>query len=478
MNESNTESKIPKPKYSSTPKQPPNKRLHECVSSDSSSDPLASMQTSQVGVEHLSEKTTISALNNKMDKILDILNDQSEKLKKLEKCDEIEEKMSMISHRVGLVEGKTSDHDEQIDSLKASVEIAHSDIAEIKSIKSNYKAELSNILETQHIIVKQANHVSAEINKIKAYSQRSNLIFEGIREEPGENCVQTISRVIANHLDLQNAHTVIDKAHRLGNRLHNTSAKPRPIIVRFTTHSAKETTYARRRRLGQSGIWVKEHLPFETERKQRMMTEVLKRAKHKDNNAYVKDTKLHYKGMVYDIDTVRKSDLNVEQLHQREDDNTLAFFGQFSPFYNLYNCDFTVNGTAFSCEKQCFMATRAQRHGDTDTLAKIMTETDPANIKNLSKFIKKRSDITIGEDTQADVETMTTALQAKFKLPELRQCLIKTGNKQLVEASKDKFWASGIPLRHDQCLDSSQYKGANKLGTLLQQIRREVLTTM
>ena len=154
-----------------------------------------------------------------------------------------------------------------------------------------------------------------------------------------------------------------------------------------------------------------------------MMTEVLKIAKHKGNSARVKDTKLHFKGMVYDINTVRENDLNFEQLHQREDDNTLACFGQLSPFSNFHNCDLTVNGTAFSCGEQYFMATRAQRLGDTDTLAKIMTETDPANIKNLSKCIIKRLDITIGEDTQADIEAMTTALRAKLKLPELRQFL-------------------------------------------------------
>ncbi len=61
-------------------------------------------------------------------------------------------------------------------------------------------------------------------------------------------------------------------------------------------------------------------------------------------------------------------------------------------------------------------------------------------------------------------EVMLTGLRAKFKDPFLKELLLSTGKKTLVENSPyDKYWGIG-PNR----------KGKNRLGVLLMQLRDEL----
>ena len=53
----------------------------------------------------------------------------------------------------------------------------------------------------------------------------------------------------------------------------------------------------------------------------------------------------------------------------------------------------------------------------------------------------------------------------------LSRKLLSTGDKTLVESSRDNIWGTGIPLFHWDCLNRSQWKGNGMLGTLLMDIR-------
>ena len=63
-------------------------------------------------------------------------------------------------------------------------------------------------------------------------------------------------------------------------------------------------------------------------------------------------------------------------------------------------------------------------------------------------------------------------LCAKFEQnPALSRKLLSTGDKTLVESSRDDIWGTGIPLSCWDCLNRSQWKGNDMLGTLLMDIR-------
>jgi ribA/ribD-fused uncharacterized protein len=69
---------------------------------------------------------------------------------------------------------------------------------------------------------------------------------------------------------------------------------------------------------------------------------------------------------------------------------------------------------------------------------------------------------------------MFTAVYAKFSQNEhMKDFLIRTGDCELIEANRyDDFWGVGLSLRDvDNLKDHEQWKGLNKLGKILTQVR-------
>ena len=324
------------------------------------------------------------------------------------------------------------------------------------------------------IATKQAKILSEEVDKMKNYSQRHNLLFEGIAETPNEDCIQMIDSLLAGSMGLPNARVVIDVAHRYGQK-HRYSDRPRPIIVRFKSHQAAERAFANRFSLKGTGVWLKPHYTEKTEREHNAMEKVAKLAKQRDRSArIISGARLVYKGSAYNIDTIRNTDIPTREVHERNNESTLCFHGQLSPLSNFYKANFKVNGTQFICNEQFYQSEKARRHGDIDSLAKIMLESDPATIKSIGKSIKKNPNITQEDDEKANLDTMEKGLREKFQSASLKEALIATGTRKLLEASPtDKFFGAGISLYNKNCLLIGE-KGSNHMGKLLEKIREEI----
>lgn len=66
---------------------------------------------------------------------------------------------------------------------------------------------------------------------------------------------------------------------------------------------------------------------------------------------------------------------------------------------------------------------------------------------------------------------MVQALEAKFTDPELRQILLDTGDRIIVEASPyDRIWGVGLS-ENDDDLYAGNWKGQNLLGKALMEVR-------
>ena len=56
-------------------------------------------------------------------------------------------------------------------------------------------------------------------------------------------------------------------------------------------------------------------------------------------------------------------------------------------------------------------------------------------------------------------------IEAKFvQNPQIMQALLETGNKTLVECTKDYLWGTGVPLNDPQCLTEKCWKGQGLQG--------------
>ena len=103
-----------------------------------------------------------------------------------------------------------------------------------------------------------------------------------------------------------------------------------------------------------------------------------------------------------------------------------------------------------------FQAKKAVAYEDMIEIARAAT---PGEAKKLGRRVYMRRD---GENIKLDV--METALRKKFSIPELREKLIATGDKVLVEGN---WW-------HDTYWGVCNGEGQNNLGLLLMKIRKEL----
>ena len=91
---------------------------------------------------------------------------------------------------------------------------------------------------------------------------------------------------------------------------------------------------------------------------------------------------------------------------------------------------------------------------------KIITTTSPREIKQLGKIIKG---FNVHSWNKIKGDVMLEFLRCNFNQnADLKQDLINTGDKKLVESGRSAYYAAGLSLL--DILDSTKYTGKNKLG--------------
>lgn len=142
---------------------------------------------------------------------------------------------------------------------------------------------------------------------------------------------------------------------------------------------------------------------------------------------------------------------------------------------NDFVAPFTHDGISFPTVLHYYGWKKATDSGDTETADKI-TKTPATSIKPLKTLIEKIKDVPADWATRQD-EIMKTGLRAKFVNPAnegLLKQLRDTGTRTLAYANpRDKYWSIGTSPDTDVA-KTGKWKGANKLGILLMEVRTEL----
>lgn len=139
-------------------------------------------------------------------------------------------------------------------------------------------------------------------------------------------------------------------------------------------------------------------------------------------------------------------------------------------FSQWYPSKFIVGGKEYNCAEQFMMAKKAQVFGDNEILQQIMMASDARTIKKLGREVKN-FDPAIWNDKKFEIVVQGNL--AKFtQNAELRDFLISTGDKILVEASPyDKIWGVGMEESSPEVIMPERWKGQNLLGFALMKVR-------
>ena len=185
------------------------------------------------------------------------------------------------------------------------------------------------------------------------------------------------------------------------------------------------------------------------------------------------DYKLVINGTRYTLNNLHKlpEDLSAYKASERQNDECLAFHGEFSPLSNFHLSPFKIGNLRFHCTEQYIQYKKAMYFGDNLTANQIVQCADAFEVKRLGYRVT-------GFDRQQwkehGYDLCIEGIRAKFQQNHNLMMLLKsTGNKTMVEATKDRLWGTRIPLRDQRVLDPESWYNTSWMLTMLATIRGE-----
>ena len=138
-----------------------------------------------------------------------------------------------------------------------------------------------------------------------------------------------------------------------------------------------------------------------------------------------------------------------------------------------FNAGFTHEGIHYPTAEHWMMAGKAKLFGDEDVLAKIQQTDNPAVAKKLGREVKG-FDVAVWEQEMVGIVTEGSYLKFSQN-PKLKEWLLTTGNKILVEASPfDNVWGIGLRAEEAEQVGPEGWRGHNWLGWCLMEARDRI----
>jgi len=170
------------------------------------------------------------------------------------------------------------------------------------------------------------------------------------------------------------------------------------------------------------------------------------------------------------------SNSNADEDTSASEEKFTLFWDRDSPFSQHHPRIFTVNDVQYNCAEQYMMHQKALRFGDTVSAEQIMNTSEPDEQKAFGRKV-------LGYDDKiwdkASMEVVKAGNIAKFSQnDDLRTALFATAGTALVEASPyDRKWGIGLGEKNPKALQRKHWRGENRLGVILTQVREELMAS-
>ncbi|MGW0084512.1 NADAR family protein [Streptomyces sp. NPDC003393] len=131
---------------------------------------------------------------------------------------------------------------------------------------------------------------------------------------------------------------------------------------------------------------------------------------------------------------------------------------------------FTVDGVTYATAEHWMMAGKARLFRDAEAVRRALAAGHPAQAKKAGRLVRGfDEDLWARERFRIVVEGSVHKFAAH---PELREFLLGTGERVLVEASPvDRVWGIGLAADDEAAADPERWRGANLLGFALMEAR-------
>jgi ribA/ribD-fused uncharacterized protein len=136
-----------------------------------------------------------------------------------------------------------------------------------------------------------------------------------------------------------------------------------------------------------------------------------------------------------------------------------------------------VDGVTYPTAEHWMMVCKAKVCGDLAIVDEMLAEPDPAEVKKLGRKVKNYDEKLW---TEKRFECVVVGNVHKFsQYPEMKEWLLNTGDKVLVEASPyDWIWGIGLAENHKDAWHPGTWRGQNLLGFSLMEVRDRFRATL
>ena len=305
-------------------------------------------------------QTIYEALSQELKTLRDVMDQKYCKLEESmdSKYDRLEWVMS--SHR--------SDVSHEIKKLEHTLTVQNMDLSKkVQSQMENQCEEISKLKEENMLLKKENKYLAECINKIESTQLSNNIIVTGIAEQPWEKYEMTkqcIHEIIATALSNSNSKSIeenipeaneiiISYCNHVGVFKLNQAC---PISVSFQRREDKEFVLTLKCYMP-SGIYVDNEYPPHVKRNRDRLRPILQVAKKNPNyrdKSKLENDKLVINGTRYTLNDIHKlpEDLSAYKAAERQNEECLAFHGEFSPLSNFHPSPFKISNQRFHCMEQ------------------------------------------------------------------------------------------------------------------------------
>ena len=322
--------------------------------------------------------------------------------------------------------------------------------------------EIENLKQENNALKKVVTDLQCNYDELKTHSNRlenklleRNLIFSGIPENRWENDdsrVNTLYRYIADTYEYGNpqekfaraSSIVIERCKRLGPRDEN---RIRPIRAEFALKYDADKLYESSFYM-EKGVFVDCEYNKETERVRSTLRPILKAAKKipEYKKCHLEGAKFILDGKSYSKESLHKlpEKISSYNVSTKQNDEVVGFFGELSPFSNFHPSPFRYKEYDYHCAEQLIQHEKAKLFEDSETEDKILKAKSAIECKQVA-YETENYDHSHWISNVAQL--CKAGIKAKYEQNNsLKELLLKTGTKTIVECSKDRDWGTGVPL--------------------------------
>ena len=219
---------------------------------------------------------------------------------------------------------------EDLKDMKVSLE-------EYKKEVTTLKAEINQARKCNQSLAAENIEIKEEKFKLETYLRRQNLVIEGVNESEYEDVQNKVINLLADKCKIVLRAIEIDKIHRYGKSV---AGRPRPIIIRFMSHSSRDRILFTYRGLKDkpSNLFVNEDLPYEIKTRRADVRAMANQAKSVGARVKLQGDRVVIDSKVYTFNTLKHvpAKYSLESARTvRVNEDTTAFYSKYSILSNL-----------------------------------------------------------------------------------------------------------------------------------------------